>query len=121
MQMLADARTGGLAEIEPHVDALTVKVLLEDSATTLHKVHDFMGFRAGELRQLGNMAVRTNHDVPVIVGIPVHDDKSASRTMQDKTFLIFFRAFRQTEDTGIGLRPQNIFDAPRRPKLFHGW
>ena len=55
----------------------------------------------------------------VIIGIFIHDHKSPRTAIEHQPFLVFARGIGQTKNAGIGLGPENVFNAPRRPKLFH--
>ena len=119
MQMLPDARACGLALIETYIDALAVEVLLEYHRAALDQIHDFVGFLGGQIGKSHNVPVRTDHDMPVVIGIFLHDHKSPRAAIEHQPLLVFVRGIGQTKNTGIGLGSEDVFNAPRRPKLFH--
>ena len=112
MQMFTDACACSLALIQAHIDALTVKMLLQNHGTTLDQADDFMQFWQGNISQLHNMAVRADHEMAVAIGIFVHDDEGVLGSVQDKTLFILISVFRQTKDAAVWLGTENILNAP---------
>ena len=56
MQVVADARSGGFAEVEAYIDALRFEKLPENGRALLEQFHDFRRFLRRQKRQI--------HDVP---------------------------------------------------------
>ena len=65
------------------------------------------------------MPVRRDHKMAAGVGVFVHDDKGVRTTVQHKAFFILASVVWQAENAGVGLRPKDIINTPRRPENFH--
>ena len=57
--------------------------------------------------------------MPAIIWKKVHDDKRIPAPIQYQTLLVFTAMWGETEYARIRFGRQDIFYAPRRPKLLH--
>ena len=87
MQVVADARSGGFAEVEAYIDALRFEELPENGRALLEQFHDFRRFLRRQKRQIHDVPQGSHHDMPVVVRKFVHDDESGFATVQDEPFL----------------------------------
>ena len=72
VQMRRDARPGGLAEVDAHVDALGPQDLVHDGHAKLHGPHMFGGLIGGQIRHAADVAVGRDHEMAAIVREFVH-------------------------------------------------
>ena len=117
MQVVADARSGGFAEVEAYIDALRFEKLPENGRALLEQFHDFRRFLRRQKRQIHDVPQGSHHDMPVVVRKFVHDDESGLATVQDEPFLVMGKIIgRETQNARIRFRPQNIVHTPRGPQ-----
>lgn len=119
MQVFAYAGAGGFPKVEPDIQAVRGKALLHYVRDLLQKRHAFVRFFRCQIADVHDVAIRGDHQMPVIIRVFVHDHKGRFAPVKDEPLLVFIRAFGQAEHAGVRLGPENIVNAPGRPKLFH--
>jgi hypothetical protein len=119
VQMFPDARSGRFSNIYTYIDALRRITLLQDSRAALQKQHEFRSFFRGKMVNVHDVTVGGDHEMPIIIGKFVHNDKIPPAAVQDKPLLVFIPVRGQAENAGIGLGSQNILQSPGAPQVFH--
>jgi len=105
MQVFADASTGGLPKIQADIYTFTPEMFLENPCAMFEHVHDFRAFLVGKISEIHRMPVWANHDMPVVVGVFVHDNKREGIARQYQTLPVFLHCWRNTENTTVRFRP----------------
>lgn len=80
-----------------------------------------MRFFLGEVENIHEVSVRCHHEMPVVVGVLVHDNKVPSSSIQNQSLFIFFGMVGNAKHAGVRFGSKNIVYAPRAPKMFHAF
>ena len=118
--MRRDARAGGLAEVQAHVEARRAHHLLQHGLTADEQVHHLGALRGGEFGQFADLAVRQHHQMAGIVRRIIEDDEAVRAAVQDQIGLVII-ARKQGRERAAGaglLAGADVLDAPVRVELF---
>jgi hypothetical protein len=84
VEVLPDARTGHLTEVEPDVEPLSLHDFPEHGNASLAQAHQVHHFLMIEGFQFGCLPVGHDHKVPTIVWITIHDHVASLVPMHDQ-------------------------------------
>ena len=120
MQMVEHARAGGLAEIQPHVEAVRMIDRGQRLLGALRERHELRELRIGEIRQPADMPVRHDHEMAVVVRILVQQDERPLPAMNDERLGVEVRQ-RVTENARRrhDARLSHVGQPPRGPEPLH--
>jgi RTX calcium-binding nonapeptide repeat (4 copies) len=116
-----DAGAGDSTEIPAEVETLRAVELREHARPEARKPVDLQRLNFSELRELADVAVRRDHEVPRGIGELVEDHERFTPPVDDEAALIvaFCRAAEDAAVLLVGLL--DVLEAPRRPQRFgHG-
>lgn len=119
MQMFAYAGPSRLTEVETDIDAVRSKRALQDIGAVSQKIHHFKRLFLGQVADIHQVAKGGDHEVPVVVGIFVHNDEAALAAMQHQPLFVLGGALGQAEHAGVGFGAEYVFNPPGTPELFH--
>ena len=71
VEVIRQARPGDPAQVHADIEAVGLIALLKHVEALLRDVHQLVGGRRFEIRQVARVRVGCDHQVPAVVGIPV--------------------------------------------------
>jgi hypothetical protein len=86
VHMIQHAGTGRFAEVDADVQAVWLIRLGDGDLGPLREHREFLQLGRFQRRQRGNVAVRDNHEVPVVIRIKVQHDVRGRAGMDDERF-----------------------------------
>ena len=86
MDVIGDAGSGDSSEIHTHIEPLRLINLIKRALTSLHQVHHLVGGLFFSGRQITNMGIRSNHQMPANVRIAIEDDEVLSAAIKNSVF-----------------------------------
>ena len=117
MQMLIQTGSGSLAFVQTDIDAVALIHIFDRLfASSQHRdqILPDLVFKGGEA---AFVLVRTEHDMPVVVGITIHDDEAVLAPVEDKFVPVLFWILMIAEEAGTVLFGEDVIEPPGRIKI----
>src|SRR5207248_1669245 len=120
VHVLGDAGSRGGSQVHPQVVALRAVGLPDEAHRDPQHLRELLMLLARKGDEVRVVAARHDHQVAVVVRVPVEDGERMRSAAEDEVLAIVFAA-RQIAEDASALRPslRDQLPPPRRPELLH--
>ena len=122
MEMLHDASPGGLAEVDPDVEAVRFHDGPQGGQAALDQFHQVQQLFIDQLGEVADLSVGHNHEVAAVVRIVVEQGEAAAVARDHVVSDIVVRLGDLGEEAdfrGRWFGRQDVLDSPRGVETFH--